>query len=172
MSDILSNLQITTWYKALVAISAAALLAVLAAQRDTLTMIFGGAVLIGLGEWKNHPKKEMQYRPTATGQVAVITDVPRKWTFVGTILQLIGLALAIAGASLLLGFSLPQLKQAAAALVRPLPGTLTSEINVMRERLLIAWKGEPDFQLVTRYARQAAKARRGRRCCHTTSCSS
>jgi len=110
MSDILSNLQITTWYKALVAISAAALLAVLAAQRDTLTMIFGGAVLIGLGEWKNHPKKEMQYRPTATGQVAVITDVPRKWTFVGTILQLIGLALAIAGASLLLGFSLPQLK--------------------------------------------------------------
>jgi hypothetical protein len=110
MSDILSNLQITTWYKALVAISAPALLVVLAAQRDALTMIFGGAVLIGLGEWMNHPKKETQYRHTTTGQVAVITDVPRKWTLVGTVLQLIGLALVASGASLLLGFSLPQLK--------------------------------------------------------------
>jgi hypothetical protein len=64
MSDELTNLQITTWYKAIVAVSAAAFLITLATQRDDLTMIFGGTFLIGVGEWKNHPKMTFELRPT------------------------------------------------------------------------------------------------------------
>ncbi len=109
MNDILSNLRVTTWYKAVLAVSITAFLIVLAAQRNALTIFLGGAVLVGLGEWKNHPKMEVQYRPTTVGSVAMIKDVSRRWTLVGSVLQLIGLALLAYGTLLLLGVSLPQL---------------------------------------------------------------
>jgi hypothetical protein len=110
MNNVLQNLQVTTWYKAIMVVSAPAFLIVLATQRDALALIFAGAFLIGLGEWKNHPKKEAEYRPTVTGHVALITDIPHKWTVLGTAFQLLGVALLACGAYLLLGFTLPQSK--------------------------------------------------------------
>ncbi len=77
MSDVLKNLQLTTWYKALMAVSAPAFLVVLATQRNALTMIFFGVFLIGLGEWKNYPKREIQFRPIGAGHIAKVSDVPR-----------------------------------------------------------------------------------------------
>jgi hypothetical protein len=107
MNDLLGKLQITTWYKAVLAGSIPAFLIVLAAQRDTLTILFGGITLIALGEWKNHPKKEAQYRPIVTGRAALITDVPRRWTVAGTAMQFVGAALLIYSALLPFGISLP-----------------------------------------------------------------
>ena len=106
MTDVLKNLPITAWYKAVAVVSAAALLITLAARRDELAMIFGGAFLIGIGEWKNHPKKQVEFRP-APGGVAKVTDLPRKTTWFGALLQLAGLALMVYGAYRALGLSLP-----------------------------------------------------------------
>jgi hypothetical protein len=94
MNNVLNNLQITTWYKAIVAVSAAALLIALATQRDTLAMIFGGAFLIGIGEWHHHRKKTFERRPFAGG-LANITDRPRNPNWFGALLQLVGAALTV-----------------------------------------------------------------------------
>ena len=107
MNDVLKNLQPTTWYKALMVVSAPAFLIVLAMQRDALTKVFGGAFLVGLGEWKNHPRKEVQLRPTSAGQMAKITDIPRKANWLGVLLQIVGLALILYGAYRALGLTLP-----------------------------------------------------------------
>jgi hypothetical protein len=93
MSEVLQTLKITTWYKAVMGLSAAAFLIVLAAQRDGPTFIFGSIFLIGLGEWRSHPKRTAEYRRTAAGQVALIKDVPGKHTVFGTILQIGGVGL-------------------------------------------------------------------------------
>src|SRR2546429_7574128 len=98
MNDVLKTLQITTWYKAVIAISAAAFLIALATQRDTLAIIFGAVFLIGIGEWKNHPKKEFVLRPTVTGHWAKITNIPRRANWLGTLLQLVAVALIAYGA--------------------------------------------------------------------------
>jgi hypothetical protein len=110
MSNVLDNLPITTWYKAVTVVSAAAFLIVLASQRDNLTMIFGGAFLFGIGEWKNHPKKQFELRPTTTGQWAKISDVPRKANWLGVLLQLAGVALVLHGMYWAFSLSLPQSK--------------------------------------------------------------
>jgi hypothetical protein len=107
VNDILKNLQITTWYKAVIAVSGPALLIVLTTQRDTLAILFGGILLIAIGEWKNHPRKEVELRPTPIGQWAKITDIPRKQTWFGTLLQLLGLALIVYAGCRALGLSLP-----------------------------------------------------------------
>src|SRR5712692_1797153 len=104
MNDVLKNLQITTWYKAVIAVSGPAFLIALATQRDSLAMIFGGAFLIGIGKWRNNPKKQVELRPTAAGHWAKITDVPRKANWFGTLLQLAGLILMVYGAYLAFGF--------------------------------------------------------------------
>ena len=97
MSDILQSLKITTPYKAVIVVSAAAFLIALGAQRDALTLIFGGTFLIGVGEWRNHPRKQVDFRPASAGTWAKVTDVPRKANFVGISLQVIGAALVISG---------------------------------------------------------------------------
>jgi hypothetical protein len=68
-------------------------------------MIFGGAFLFGIGEWKNHPKKQVEFRPGPSG-VATITDIPRKQTWSGTLLQLGGLALMAYGTYWAFGLTL------------------------------------------------------------------
>lgn len=92
MANVLESLKITTWYKALTAVSAAAFLIALTAQRDVLTFLFGGILLASVGEWVNHPTKEFSLRKTPVG-FAKVSDVPRKFTFFGTSLQLVGLGL-------------------------------------------------------------------------------
>lgn len=110
MNDVLKNLQITAWYKAVIAVSAAAFLIALAAQRDMLAMLFGGALLIGIGEWRNHPRQEVELRPTATGQWAKITDIPRSANWLGVLLQLAGLALILYVLYVAVGFPFAQSK--------------------------------------------------------------
>jgi hypothetical protein len=105
MNDALKNLQPTTWYKALMVVTAPATLIALVAHRDAPTVIFAGAFLIGLGEWVNHPGKEAEIRPTATGQWAKITSVPRKWNWPGVLQQVAGAILILYGAGRALGFS-------------------------------------------------------------------
>jgi hypothetical protein len=92
MNDVLNNLQITTWYKAVIAVSAAAFLIALATQRDTLAFLFGGAFLIGIGEWHHHRMKTFEQRPVG-GRLANITDRPRNPNWFGILLQLVGAAL-------------------------------------------------------------------------------
>src|SRR5262249_19255567 len=106
MTDVIKNLQITTWYKAVVAVMGPAFLIALVAQRDGLAMLFAGGFLFGVGGWINHPKKEIEIRPMA-GQWAKVTDVPRRANWFGTLLQLIGIALMAYGTYLALGFPKP-----------------------------------------------------------------
>jgi hypothetical protein len=96
MDNVLKNLQITTWYKAVIIVSAAAFLIALGTQRDALTMIFGGAFLIRIGEWHHHRMKTFERRPVAGG-LANITDRPRKPNWFGIMLQLVGTALMAYG---------------------------------------------------------------------------
>jgi hypothetical protein len=110
MTEFLKNLLITTWYKAVIAVFGAAFLVTLGQRRDELAMVFCGACLIGIGEWRNHPKKEVRLRIDSTGNKWKVTDVPRRANFVGILLQLIGVVLMLYGMYRIFGLSLPYLK--------------------------------------------------------------
>jgi hypothetical protein len=92
----LEDLQVTTWYKALAVVSAPAFLIALAAGRDSLMAIFGGAFLIAVGEWRYHTGKEISFRRTPAG-VAKITDVPRKIHIDGILFQAAGVLTILFG---------------------------------------------------------------------------
>jgi hypothetical protein len=82
----------TAWYKAASAVFASAFLIALVAHRDMLTIIFGGAFLIGIGEWTNHSKMaELRLMPN--GGFAKIISVPRMPNMAGRLLQLAGAVL-------------------------------------------------------------------------------
>lgn len=107
MGNGLDSLQITTWYKAVMAVSGAAFLIVLASQRDTLTILFAGIFLIGLGEWRNHPKKSYEYRMIEGGGTARIKNVVRKTTVLGFLFQFLGALLVLLSVARLFELPIP-----------------------------------------------------------------
>ena len=96
MKNPLDGLQITTWYKALAAVSAPAFLIALVAGRDSLMAMFGGSFLIAIGEWRYYTGKEISFRNTPAG-VAKVTDVPRKLHIDGILFQAAGVIAVLFG---------------------------------------------------------------------------
>jgi hypothetical protein len=96
MTNVLDSLKVTTPYKAVIVVSGAAFLIVLLAHRDALMIVFGGIFLIGLGEWRNHPRQEVDFRPSPAGVIKV-TDVPLNPNWSGNLLQVFGVACVVFG---------------------------------------------------------------------------
>ena len=93
MSNGLEKLEINTWFKALLAGSFAVLVAAVAASAHPgIMLVATGGVLIGLGEWLNHPKLV-----TLTAAYK-ITNTSRDACIVGYLLDAIGIVVAIVGA--------------------------------------------------------------------------
>jgi hypothetical protein len=95
MSDVLSSLQITVWYKAVMAVSAACLVVAIPAGRDAVAIMAFGGFLIGCGEWKNH-RKAVSFQRASAG-IAKVTDMERKATFFGGSLVVVGALVFVYG---------------------------------------------------------------------------
>lgn len=104
MAGVWESLKPTTWYKAVMAVAGPAFLITLA-QRDVLALIALGAFLVGLGEWKNH-RRFIEFGSVA-GYVAKRTDVERKTTLLGVLLQIAGGVLIVYGTCRAFGFRVP-----------------------------------------------------------------
>lgn len=94
----LKNMKIDYWYKALVAVGA--VLFILNGSNFfvrypaiPIAFLSGGIFFIGLGEWRNHP---LQIRVIGPGLIA--KSHPRRFTFIGSVLDVFGIALMIVGA--------------------------------------------------------------------------
>lgn len=92
----LSNLKIDYWYKALLVLAAFVLVISLCVEmkgveNSVVQMISLGAILVGFGEWINHPLQEK------IGVGFKLTGHPRKNTISGNLFDLAGLAFIIVG---------------------------------------------------------------------------
>ena len=84
----LKSLQITNWYKAVIAISAPILFLAIAKDKDIVAIISCGTLVFGIGEWINHPKS-VEHRPApALGRFVLITDYPWKPKLLGVVFDL------------------------------------------------------------------------------------
>jgi hypothetical protein len=101
-------LQITNWYKAVVAVAAATFVGTVVAGRDTIALISLGVFIFGLGVWKNH-QKAIEFRHAPGGYLAKKTDIVHKTTWGGVLLLVVGTAVLICGFFLALGFDLTYL---------------------------------------------------------------
>jgi hypothetical protein len=91
MSEGLQNFQITTWYKAAIAVGTLALLAALAGSKDNAAIVATGCIIIGIGEWINHPKRiRFEWH-------AKITDVSRLPNVAGLLVEMCGAIIVIYG---------------------------------------------------------------------------
>lgn len=91
MADQVEGLAITTWYKAVVAVGALALAAAITASEHAIAIVACGAIIIGVGEWINHPR-----RISIRGNLK-ITDVSRETNAVGIAVDLVGLGTILFG---------------------------------------------------------------------------
>jgi len=82
----LEKLQVTTWYKALAAVSAPAFLITLLGRSGSLMSIFGGLFLVALGEWRFHTVIAFSLRQVVGGGIAKVKDVPRKMNVDGVLI--------------------------------------------------------------------------------------
>lgn len=89
----LKSLQITNWYKAVIAISAPILFLAIAKDKDIVAIISCGTLVFGIGEWINHPKSFEHRAAPALGRFVLITDYPWKPKPFGIVLDLVGLVL-------------------------------------------------------------------------------
>lgn len=95
--------KIEYWYHVFIIIGAAGVLASLVfdfkgvANKDALLM-FLGMFFVGIGEWINHPLQTQIIRPNAyTPGGGIITGHPRKNVALGTLCDILGSVLFLAG---------------------------------------------------------------------------
>jgi len=106
IGEFLKSLAIDTWYKALVYIGGLVLVLSLFVEVKGLSssqvqLVSAGVFLVGLGEWKNHKFLPMIKPPNAYTGPAMYMNVPVwKPDLIGVVLDLLGLALLVAGARL------------------------------------------------------------------------
>lgn len=87
----LQSLALDYWYKAVLAISTALLIVSLTVplqgvRNDIAQLLCLGGIFVGLGEWVNHPLQE------SIGAGFKLSGHPRRSSFLGTVLDLLGLA--------------------------------------------------------------------------------
>lgn len=103
LGDFLKNLAIDSWYKAVLYLGAVILvlslfIKVQGISNAALQLISGGALLVGLGEWKNHQFASWIKPPNVyTGGPALFTQVVRKPNGVGISFQVVGCLLVALG---------------------------------------------------------------------------
>jgi len=89
--DVLKNLHLDKWYKVVVALSAAALIAALTIPlqipNGQVAKVALGAFLFGIAEWMQHPLV------TRIAPGMKITGYPRRASVSGTVTDILGLAL-------------------------------------------------------------------------------
>ena len=102
-SNILKNLKLDVWYKALFYISGIILMIALFADvkgisNGQLQLLSSGGLLLGLGEWKNH-KVASWIKPANiyTGSAALINAPIRQPDAFGILLDAIGIILMLIG---------------------------------------------------------------------------
>lgn len=91
MSNPLQSLALDYWYKAVLAISTVLLIVSLTVPLQGINnaiaqLLCLGGIFIGLGEWINHPLQ------VSVGPGFKISGHPRRFTFLGTVFVLLGLA--------------------------------------------------------------------------------
>jgi hypothetical protein len=99
--ELLKNFAIDTWYKAIMCFGAVVFVislfyGVKGLTNSQLQLLSGGAFLFGLGEWKNHKVRSWIKPPNAyTGPAAYMETTIRSADFLGTFLNLVGVALIV-----------------------------------------------------------------------------
>jgi hypothetical protein len=102
--DAFKGLVLDRWYKVLILVSGSLLLVSFFKETKGITnvqlqLLSAGALLIGLGEWKNHKVASYIKPPNFyTGPGAVISYPVREADLVGVLLDLAGAALVARGA--------------------------------------------------------------------------
>jgi hypothetical protein len=100
-TQLFKNLSLDTWYKALIYVGGAVFVASLFVDVKGLTnsqlqLLSGGALLLGLGEWKKHKEHSWIKPPNAyTGPAAIVTQTIRSRDSVGTLFDVVGVALIL-----------------------------------------------------------------------------
>jgi hypothetical protein len=99
LDNLLSTFKIQYWYHVFVILGCVGIIAALIfdfkgiANKDALLLFFG-IMLIGVGEWINHPLQTKIVRPNAyTPGGGIITGYPRKNVFLGVLFDLGGFIL-------------------------------------------------------------------------------
>lgn len=94
----MSNFNIRAWYKGAVA-AAVTLLGVSAVAKDPALLVFGlGLLLLGLGEWINHPFQSRIVPPMGYGIPATIASGEvRSTNIVGVAFDILGVSLMCVG---------------------------------------------------------------------------
>lgn len=104
LGDALKAFAIDTWYKAFGVVGAIAFVVALFVEMKGLNngqvqLIGAGAFLFGLvGQWKNETTETAIKPPNAyTGPAAIMTRTVRRATFLGVILEVVGVLLMVIG---------------------------------------------------------------------------
>lgn len=100
MATGLDGLQVNTWFKGVIAVSAVILAASITTGRPNAAIVASGWLIFGFGQWINHPKRthiSVRYK---------ITDTSREACISGLLLEAFGLFLAAFGAWRLYQFGL------------------------------------------------------------------
>jgi hypothetical protein len=92
MATGLEGLQVNTWFKGVIAVSAISLAAAITTNRANVAVTATGVLIFGFGQWINHPK-----RVGFTGRFKV-TSTAREACVSGLFLEAIGIVLALFGA--------------------------------------------------------------------------
>lgn len=103
ISDILKNLALDTWYKAIVYVGAVVFVTSLVIEVKGLTngqlqLISGGLFFFGLGEWKNH-KVACRFMPpnVYTGPAGILSTKIRRPDILGLAFDVFGVTLFVIG---------------------------------------------------------------------------
>jgi hypothetical protein len=112
VSEVLKTLQVTNWYKAVVALSGATFFGTIIAGRDIIALISLGVFIIGLGIWKSHRRVVEFGHIQGIGRVKK-EDVVFKPNWGGALLMLLGVAVLAFGLGWALGIELSDLRRLA-----------------------------------------------------------
>jgi len=96
MDNPLKNFLIDKWYKAILVIGAVifgvSLTMELQADNKQIQVLGIGLILVGLGEWINHPRQTRITPPNAYLPQGIVTGHPWRPKFLGVVLDLLGIA--------------------------------------------------------------------------------
>lgn len=95
MSNPLNGIDFDRWYIVVIVIALVVLLACIVARQPTYTLIALGALLYGVGELIQHPRRQTVFPG------GILTDRTRQWSVFGTLWNIAGLAAAARGVYLL-----------------------------------------------------------------------
>jgi hypothetical protein len=85
------------WYKLAVVVGASLIIASIPAANGGILLLGLGAMLVGFGEFINHPYREIVGRDPFSFGYAKISGHPRRTSIVGIVLDLIGTGLFALG---------------------------------------------------------------------------